>query len=565
MPRADIENRPVSPGLPAGGFSQLELALRLAVAVLVVFSVYIGWRLFWFLTDDAFIAFRYVSNSMLGHGLVWNPAPFRPVEGYTSFLWIVLLKLAWLVTGHQPPQTANWMSLAFGYGTLYVGYRMVERMFLPARFARHRLMILTLVLLGTVTNRTFLCWLSSGLETSMFNFFLTWWIYSCITPKDRRGPMWALSLSLSAACAALTRPDGLLFYAGTIFLLVHDAWSCSGKRTAGLRRLAWAVPLVAVPAHIGYRLLTYGEWLPNTYYAKSVGPWPQSGIRYLLSFVVEYGLWVWIALALVWAVLVIRKRAASAPGKSRGGYGIHVAVILVTGHLAYYTIAIGGDHFEYRVYSHLILLLFVSAVWLLCNITRRVWLIYSVMAFFIICSWPVQWIHWRETRDLNAREQTHVLVQPIAGHFPVPLEIPVGWWDQWQDWLIRRHVCMRHQEHKVFCEEQLRIWPSRQDGSRIKWDERAVLAWYSVGVPAWVLPEVAIIDLFGLSDYVIARSPLTPGKTRRMAHDRKPPEGYVECFRPNMRLVDNKLRYGVRAQPLTDDEIRACEGQEWFP
>jgi arabinofuranosyltransferase len=51
--------------------------------IVLVASVllYLGWRMMWFLTDDAFIAFRYVSNRLLGHGYVWNPPPFRPVEG----------------------------------------------------------------------------------------------------------------------------------------------------------------------------------------------------------------------------------------------------------------------------------------------------------------------------------------------------------------------------------------------------------------------------------------------------------------------------------------------------
>ncbi len=52
----------------------------------VLAAVITGWRELWFLTDDAFIAFRYVSNAMEGRGLVWNPAPFAQVEGYTSFL-----------------------------------------------------------------------------------------------------------------------------------------------------------------------------------------------------------------------------------------------------------------------------------------------------------------------------------------------------------------------------------------------------------------------------------------------------------------------------------------------
>jgi arabinofuranosyltransferase len=60
--------------------------------------------LLWFLTDDAYISFRYVSNSLLGRGSVWNPPPFRPVEGHSNLLWMLLLEAVWRVVGVAPPQ-----------------------------------------------------------------------------------------------------------------------------------------------------------------------------------------------------------------------------------------------------------------------------------------------------------------------------------------------------------------------------------------------------------------------------------------------------------------------------
>ncbi len=50
-----------------------------ALGLAVVFATYAGWRLFWFLTDDAFIDFRYARNSVLGYGLFWKTPPFSPV------------------------------------------------------------------------------------------------------------------------------------------------------------------------------------------------------------------------------------------------------------------------------------------------------------------------------------------------------------------------------------------------------------------------------------------------------------------------------------------------------
>jgi arabinofuranosyltransferase len=45
-----------------------------------------------------------------------------------------------------------------------------------------------------------------------------------------------------------------------------------------------------------------------------------------------------------------------------------------------------------------------------------------------------------------------------------------------------------------------------------------------------------------------------------MAHDRGPPPGYFECFRPNV-FVSRKRGFSLRprARELTNAEIRACE------
>src|SRR5262245_23778427 len=67
-----------------------------------------------FLCDDAFITFRYVANAREGHGLVWNAPPFLPVEGYTGFLWALVLWATWSWFGVEPPDAANVLSIACG-------------------------------------------------------------------------------------------------------------------------------------------------------------------------------------------------------------------------------------------------------------------------------------------------------------------------------------------------------------------------------------------------------------------------------------------------------------------
>ena len=56
--------------------------------------------------------------------------------------------------------------------------------------------------------------------------------------------------------------------------------------------LAGLLPLVLVLAHIAWRRSFYGEWLPNTYYAKVVAAWPEAGMHYLACFSFEHGAWL---------------------------------------------------------------------------------------------------------------------------------------------------------------------------------------------------------------------------------------------------------------------------------
>ena len=56
--------------------------------------------------------------------------------------------------------------------------------------------------------------------------------------------------------------------------------------------------VVLLGAHLVFRLAYYGEWLPNTYYAKHVRPWYESGFRYYAAAALETGLYLLVPLAL---------------------------------------------------------------------------------------------------------------------------------------------------------------------------------------------------------------------------------------------------------------------------
>lgn len=537
-----------------------EAAVRLALALAAALGLWVGWSVFWFQCDDAYIAFRYVSNSRLGLGYTWNPPPFRPVEGYTSFLWVVLLDLVWRVLRIAPPIAANALSLLFSAASLSLVFAMVLRLRVSSELARSRTLLLALVLFGTLTNRTFLAWTSSGLETALFGFLLLAWTYlGVFAPATRRA---LAGLGLTAGLLALTRPDGLLFAAATAAILGLRATASAAPRG---RVLVAGLPLLLPVAHVAWRRLTYGYWLPNTYYAKHLAAWPEAGARYLAAFALEYAYWVWLALAGVAGVHLLR--SGDLPARVRANDLTALARSLVPTtlflHFAYYTFRVGGDHFEFRVYQHLVPLLLVSfaVVAERAGLSARRSL--AALAMMIALGLPIPWLNWWHSQRFVVRSEAFTLRLPVAPHLPAPFRWYGAAWDNLEAWLIERFVGVRHQEHKVFAEHLAARFPTRATGSRLRGTDVPVMAFNTVGVVGWVLPHVAILDTYGLNDAVIAHSPLRGvSEERYMGHSLGPPDGYVECFRPNIVLRQNgTVEVQPRAAPLTDDEIRRCEAK----
>lgn len=528
-----------------------------------------GWRLFWFLTDDAFIAFRYISNSVAGYGYTWNLPPFRPVEGYTSFLWVVLLDVIWRLSGFSPPETANLISLIFAGGTLLLGIFMVWRLPLHEPLAGKRPWLLLFFLIGVLTNRTFLTWSSSGLETAMFNFFVIAWF--CVSFYAANGSLtWMGGMVATAVLAALTRPDGLLLIAAALFLSgLTLLWQWRSGRFRWPNLVVWS-PLLITAAHFLWRKSKYGEWLPNTFAAKYVAPWPESGWRYFVSFVLEYALWFWLLLAVVLIVFAGRQRLKqrslrpsiwSEPVPSRQLIALVVLATLAA-HALYYTFMIGGDYFEYRVYSHLIMPLFLGFIWLLdwfrlpFRVTAVAW------GAYLVLSWLIPWTHWQAANALAGDPAAFTTQVPVAPQLPSFLRPYGQWFDDLQTWLIERQVAVRHHQHRAFLERQTHIYPSRAEGLLLEAAQYPVIVLEAVGLPGWTFPLINILDAHGLNDYVVARNPVTPDTERTMAHDRYLPVGYGECFRPNVRVV-RPNRVLIVPRILTPAEIIACETAVW--
>ncbi|MCA8964847.1 MAG: hypothetical protein KDC48_08165 [Planctomycetes bacterium] len=463
----------------------------------------VGWWQTRFLCDDAFIAFRYVGNAHDGHGLVWNTAPFAPVEGYSCFLWVLVLWGVWSISGIAPPDSANALALLCSLGTLLLLSRRLLRPREDGGGEPASVSLAAIAVLGAATNATFVTWSSSGLETAMFGLFAVGWTLAATDVHRESGRRPWLAVATWAALAQLTRPDGALLILATLVLAAH-AWATRRARLGAL--LVGLTPLFAPGAHLLWRRWFYGEWLPNTYYAKVVAAWPESGLRYLYCFAVEHGVWLWLLLIVLW-VLVAAVRGASLRALFGRGFGAVVVVGTWSGYVGYYGMVVGGDHFAWRPFAHLLPLMFLSTCWLASAIGWRTRTALPLLAVFAVLANGFGW--WFE-RKIEGREKDGFV--RASTRLPAPL---AGWfstYDRCRAWLRLHYVALPRGLHAVTSRDLLRLLPERRAGqvAGLGRGERGVYRTVAAGVVSWALADIAIIDAVGLNDWIVARHPGEP-------------------------------------------------------
>jgi hypothetical protein len=282
-------------------------------------------RSFDFVTDDAYISFRYAAN-LAEHGqLVFNLG--ERVEGFTNFLWTVLLA-AGMKLGQGPVATSRFLGVAFGVGTLALVVRMSLRLSGQRPSAWHLVAPTLLAAMGA-----FACWCTGGLETQFFTF-LSFLGFELLLSEISAQHGFASAAVF--ALAAMTRPEGVLFFAlGGFFRLLTVV---GRERRLLPRRNEWAWLVLFAVLFVPYflwRWRYYGWPFPNTFYVKSSGGAGTlvRGAYYLRRFAEDYGVPFFILLALL-------GRPDAGDRNRRDFWRLTALVWLV---FAAYVVKVGGD------------------------------------------------------------------------------------------------------------------------------------------------------------------------------------------------------------------------------
>lgn len=245
---------------------------------LAVLALYRGLGLSSVGIDDAYIFAVYARHWVEGKGLVYNPGD-GPVEGFTSPLWLLItaavhrfglpweigalgasmalfvLLLAWTLRGIGGPQW--WRSP----GALFAGAWLLSS---PGFVAWNTIALMDTILLSLGVGAISLA-LWNGISEPLAALLIVFLILS--RPE---GAVWALA------------------WIGLDALRIHRVSKPTRPWPRMVRLLL--VYVMAVIAITAWRMQTFGDLLPNTYYAKRVAPLDafMSGCVYLISFVGTY-------------------------------------------------------------------------------------------------------------------------------------------------------------------------------------------------------------------------------------------------------------------------------------
>jgi arabinofuranosyltransferase len=235
-----------------------------AVLFSVIGHLFLFWlsaQIFSFTIDDAYITFRYSKNLAAGFGPTYNPG-LPPVEGYTTFLWMLIMTLPHFA-GVNVATFSKVAGILLTCGalalvslltfTLTRGFQGKARLFFAA-FAAFLLAMLPITSIHAI----------AGMETTLFMFLLALMVY-LVTLGLLDGSRLLLWSPLVGLLIGLTRPEG-----NAISLLVLACgWIFSAP---ALRRpLLWRTLLLYVLPGAAYFLWRYTYYdlpFPLPFYMK---------------------------------------------------------------------------------------------------------------------------------------------------------------------------------------------------------------------------------------------------------------------------------------------------------
>lgn len=252
-----------APAAVGAARSRLALDVLVLIGCLAVYAL-VAWQMSPFVPDDSYISFRYAENLAVGEGLTFNPGD-TPVEGYSNFLWIVLLAGAARLGLELTPASVL-LGTALGALTLGMLWQLLRR--------RGRTGWALAVPVGLLAlSGPFVLYAISGMETALYGALLMALLLAVDGLFARPGVGRGLALGATALLLALTRPEGVVALPVVVACIVVFERRAERERRRSLLLALAAAGLLWLAALVAYhaaRVMFFDALLPTPFISKGV-------------------------------------------------------------------------------------------------------------------------------------------------------------------------------------------------------------------------------------------------------------------------------------------------------
>ncbi len=470
-------------------------------------------RRFWFVTDDAYISFRYARNLARGLGLRYNPGEEPPVEGYSNFLW-TLCAAAFEALGLEPGFCAALLSAASGSLLLWLVYRtLVHRLALDRAIA-------AIATLSLGCFPPFAVWSTSGLETMAFALALFATFERLVLRRAGVDPIGGAAAGLALA---LLRVEGVAWVIAIALLAAFTRAIAAQALMLALRRFTLLF-VGGYAIYTAWRYHYYGLPLPNTVYAKSgfSAPLLARGASYLVVYWLTF-----VPIASLAATRVVPDRRWRAAGPA-------VAAVVVG--MAAFSVLVGGDFMAMgrflvpgAAFSTLLfgMLLQRTAESVPARLRRAAPVLVAVLSVAVSA--------------LPAFDR-HLVPAALRDrfHFRLNSPEPRSEYAQW-----------------AFMNENAREWKAKGLALRALAEPGDSVVLGAIGNVGYY-SDLTVYDRVGLVDRAVAQLPIDPTRRGSPGHDR-----YVDALfflDRNPTFLDVQLLVGDQLAP----EVLSAQAQRWL-
>jgi hypothetical protein len=215
------------------------------------------------LFDDAMISMRFARNLAAGHGLRWNVGG-RPVEGYSNLLWTL-----WMAVPHRlgvNDLKTSLFVMVSAAGLLAANIFFVHG--IARRVSRGSSLVTGLATWLTALSYPLVFWSLRGMEVGLIAAEITAAVLLALRLAERVTRRNLVLFGAVLAAAVITRDDALLPLG---VIAVAAVWMAPAPSRRVIGVTAACVLAGTVLAHEVFRVIYYGDALPNTYYLKLAG------------------------------------------------------------------------------------------------------------------------------------------------------------------------------------------------------------------------------------------------------------------------------------------------------